>query len=246
MKKLIALLFLIQTIISFGQTKENLLGKWQFQEIAGQDTLDPESTKMLSMFFGEMQLYFDATDNYKTFMMGQEEQGTWTLINEDKVIQMTSEKGRINEVQLVSIDQNELVIQLSKGTFILNRVETSAEDEQFEEVEKIETVSATVDQVAKTWYRLAKDNPNRSKEENELVKALAEGSFLKLNSKGSYKMEALLKEKGTWEFNEDKTTITLSSDSKSQIWYISEVSEDKLVLLKGKKSSRWEFSTEKQ
>lgn len=246
MKKTITLLCLVLSIITFGQTDADLLGKWKFKEVAGQEKMDEESLKMLKMFFSDMSLYFDDQKRCKMYMMGKAEQGTWSLADGGKTLNVQSEKGRITELEITSVSQNELTIKLGKkGEFTLAREEVTEEDKLFEEKEKIETVSATKEQIAKTWYPVAKENPNRTEEENQLAKDLLEGSFLKIKSNGSYSMEFILAEKGTWEFNEDKTTITLTNGGKSQIWYIGEISESKMVLYKGKKSSRYEFSTQK-
>ncbi len=242
MKTLLIALMCAFSVSSFAQIDPGLLiGKWNYKDIYEKEKLEAESIKMLEMFFKDLSFQFDKSGAYKMTLMGGAEQGEWEA-KDDITLALTSDKGQVTEMQVVNLTDDELSVKLEKGAFVLEKAKTKAK-KIVKEKPKLKTVSATKSQVAQKWYLDKRESDKKlSKEVLETSQALLKGSFIQFKSNGKYKTKVLkLKEKGTWSFGENNTSIVTKKDKQQQIWNIVKVSDDELILVQGKDKQKWIF-----
>lgn len=118
-KLLITLIFTLVSVFVKAQTVESVKGKWVFSEVYEQEKLDPESTKMLLMFFENLTLDLQNDQKYTALFMNYPEEGIWKLKGKELVLEAQS--GKKNSLEIIDISTDKLIVKLSKGTFVLKK-----------------------------------------------------------------------------------------------------------------------------
>jgi hypothetical protein len=229
------------------QHSNNIIGKWAFEDAAPEDKakMDAKSLKMLSMFFGEMTLYFKADGNYNMVIMGGPDNGRWNWVEGQEKIKLNSNKGDGVQVDILEVTNEKLIIKMAKGAFVMRKISVLPEDEVVEIVTVIEGVSASVEQVSKKWFFKSRETQIKSGQ-SEVVMELMQGAYLNLNNNGTFEAKVIgLSDAASWRFGEDNKSIILVSEGMEKKWMIKSVTDTELVLVRGN-NEIWGFSTIKQ
>ena len=249
MKYLIGILLLACTFSATAQKAELLVGKWKYEDINGKEEMDEEGLKFFKMMeehFREMTMYFKENGHYKNNLMRSDE-GTWSLTNKDRKIELVSNKGMGEALEILELTNERLIINLGKdvgGGIIFSRDAVTSEDEVESVLPEVETVSASLKQIAKKWYMKGTEKPDQTEKLRELGKEMMKGGTFEFKKNGKYKTKLwMLKEKGKWEFGKDKTSIIAIKGDNKKIWKIHKISETELILLKGNTEEKWLFSS---
>lgn len=207
------LLFLLFTcFISleiYAQIADKLVGKWQFKEMAGED-IDVKKAEMMEHLFGNMKLEFKKGGTYEVLVMGKEEKGTWEM--DDMLVKQVSESGRVNEMSITSLTDEELVYVMGKDEVKMIKVK------RFDlpapkKPAKVVNVKASPDQIYGTWYFKEKElsvNNEAALAEAFLISML-EKAYFKYNEDGSYEDNASLNQvtTGTWKLEKDNMVLVI-------------------------------------
>lgn len=247
------LLLLLSTISIYsiqGQNNELLIGKWKVLDLYKREIVDStklsssswEMQKKIEAIVRETTFYFKKNGHFKSFLLGSNVEGTWTL--EGKQGTLTANIGRVTKFEIIELKEDELIIELGKSKLIMIKVQSTIEDETEEVIKEIQTVSSTINQIAKLWYIKRKESPNKSEENIQTVSKMIAGAYYKFEKNGKYTAEILgVKIKGKWEFGKDNRSIITIKNGEKQIWQIQKVTETELVLLQGLTDNKWIFST---
>ena len=252
-KYVIIALLLFTTSTVFGQLNLNdsnelskLSGKWKFHELHEKEKMDSAGIKMLLMFFGSMSLQFDQDGLYKAFMMGKDEQGNWA-IKDKETITLSSDKGRSNEITVLDLTNERLTFKLRRSAFVMEKVTESNHEKLVQTTAKLPAVTASKEAICKKWYLKKKETAKKHSEEiTEAAQDLLSGTYLKFQENGKYQMMILkMKEKGKWNFGQEKKSIVTSKKDSKQVWNIISISDTELVLVQGLSEEKWIFNSEK-
>lgn len=243
--KLILATLLFAITFNLNAQSDKLVGKWKYKDVHEKEKIDAQGLKMLEMFFSEMTLYFDDKGNHKVFMMGKTEEGKYTLSDDRKTIQLMSNKGAGEEIDLVEVSDNELIIKMGSGdgAMILERVAVDEEDKQIEAPKAIKKQVVTKGQIAGKWLLDMKKTAEKLPDtQREMVSELMDGSYFEFCKNGTYKVSMFgVKEKGKWELGEDNSTIIVRVDNSTKVWSILSAEDDNLALLQGDAGKEYYF-----
>jgi len=229
------------------QNPNMIIGKWVFEDATESEKAKMDSTglKMLPMFFGDMTIYFSESGRYKFFFMNRPDEGVWKMSENQKIVNITSDKGESMEIGILELSEEILVMKLVKGSFIMKRMEPSAEDLLEPKSNEIETVSVNLDQVTKKWYLKNRELPNKTEKQKQIDEMFSENLFIKIHKNGKFEAEVLVVEDiATWEFGTDNRSIIIKSDGVNKIWHIESISDAEMVLVRGNSSEKWIFTTD--
>lgn len=123
MKKAIVFLCLFFVSISnFAQDKTTILGKWNFKEAYGKESMDAEELKMVTTMFKDFGLEFKESEVVLT-MMGKSEAAQWNFSEKDtKIINTVSKTGKKADLVIAKFDEKEMVITVGRaGPFVLTK-----------------------------------------------------------------------------------------------------------------------------
>ncbi len=244
--KLILASLLFAITFNLNAQSDKLVGKWKYKDVHEKEKIDAQGLQMLEMFFGEMTLYFDSKGNHKVFMMGKIEEGKYNLSDDGKTIQLLSNKGAGEEIELVEISDKELIIKMGSGdgAMILERVAVEEADKQVETPKKIQKQTATKQQIAGKWLLDAKKTAEKlTSTQREMFGELMDGSYFEFCENGKYKANILgAKAKGKWELGADNSTVIVHVDNSTKVWSILNVDDDNLGLLQGDAGKKYYFT----
>jgi hypothetical protein len=224
---------------------DDLIGRWDYQDIYQNELIDSIGIQMLESFFGDMMLKFNANEEYKAVIFGRPDQGVWTTKNENTLL-LRSNEGNIIPVEIISLTPTELVIKLERGEFVMKKTPTAEPIVAVNTALPFETVSATSSEITHRWNLKKKDyNQELSESAEEVAKNIQGSIYMVFNKNGKFESFLLgLKEKGSWKFSPDKKAIYTDIGGKIKIWNIISISETELVLIQGNKPEKWYFQIE--
>lgn len=240
--KLILIALLVILTFNLNAQSDELVGKWKYKDVYEKEKIDATGLQMLEMFFGKMTLYFDKEGNYKAFMMGKTEEGKYTLTDNNKVIKFQSDKGTGEDMELVGVSDNELIVKIGKGTFVLESVDISEEDKQIKVPGVIKKQVVTKKQIAGKWNLAPEKSSGLTDKQLEIYSALADGGYFEFCKNGTYKVGLFgVEEKGKWELGKDSSSIIVQIEESTKTWSILKASKDELVLLQGTAGKKYAF-----
>lgn len=236
------LLITVTTTLVGQQNLDALVGKWQYQDIYGKEKLDSSSLEMLEKFFGEMTFSFSEDGLYKAFIMGKEEQGKWS-VQEENVIDLASDKGTIMPMKIIQLEEQQLIFELQRSAFVMTKSSVDKVEKIIEKEPPFERVQATPKQIAKKWYLKSKESSRPvSDKVKKATNEILSGSYMKFSKNGKYKVQILkIKEKGKWKFGEKNEAIITTKDNNQKVWNIISVSDKELILIQGLTKEKWVF-----
>lgn len=241
--KLVLATLLITIAFNLNAQSDELVGKWKYKDIYEKEKVDSVGLQMLEMFFSEMTLYFDDDGNYKAFLMGKMEEGKYTLTDDKKTIEFQSDKGMGEEIELIEVFDNELIIKMGNGVFILESVAVSEEDKQSKAPIEIKKQEVTKRQIVGKWALDTEKTASKlTDKQREMFSSLADGNYFEFCKNGTYKVDMFGAEnKGKWELGEDNSTIIVRVDESTRTWNVLSASNDELVLLQGDSGEKYFF-----
>ncbi|WP_306639689.1 hypothetical protein [Sanyastnella coralliicola] len=125
MKFLLTLCLFAISSMTFAQSADDVAGFWKFADVHEKENLDAESVEMLTGFFGSMTFHFKEDGTYKAFIMGSEDLGKWSYA--DMEIQIASDKGENQTLKLVEIGEDQMIVTIGRGTFVMASAEAPKE-----------------------------------------------------------------------------------------------------------------------
>ena len=117
MKNIFFFFLIAFSITTYAQDSKQLIGKWKYEDVYQKEKLDEKSIQMIQQFFTDMTFEFKDEKNYEAFLMGKTEIGNWKI--KGKIIEMTSEKGKSGNIEIIDLKENRVVAKIGSGTFIL-------------------------------------------------------------------------------------------------------------------------------
>lgn len=237
------LIFLFCSILLRAQNAAQLTGTWSYQEVYEQEKLDSTSVAMLNMLFGNMSLVFSENGKYAAWMMGQSDSGSWELNEAEENLHLNSASGETSNFEVLELIDDQLILKLSKGAFVFKRTGDGPAAIEMPEP-AIETVSVSIDQLAKKWYLKRKEAPGKSEKQIEMVSNLIAGAYFDFQKDGSFEVSIIgMTETGNWELGSGNTSVITASEDAQKTWNISKITEDELILHAGNSEEKWIFST---
>ncbi|MEZ4886544.1 MAG: lipocalin family protein [Chitinophagales bacterium] len=246
------LLLLGLTLSSNAQEKEFLIGKWRFEDFVEKQEMDSVGLMLKEMIFKEETFYFKTNQRYQNV----NETGNWRLNENESEIVFTSDDGYEYSNRLLKLSKDTLIIEMGMGKegIVFSRTPLTEEDD-FEEVPiKLQTMSASIEEISQKWYLQKKDVPTSKNQRLSILSTTPmlsyqiKGSYIQLSKNGKYKArfdKNRIKINSMWKFGEgNKSIIVPFVGSWKAIWNIHKISETELILIKGN-SQKWYFSTKK-
>lgn len=242
--KITCLLILLLCSISLNaQNASQLAGTWGYQEVYEQEELDSSSITMLNMLFGNMSLAFSENGKYAASIMGQSDSGSWELNEAKENLHLNSASGETSTFQVFDLNEDRLVLRLSKGAFVFKRTGDAPASIDLPDP-AIETVSVTKDQIAKKWYLKRKEAPGKSEKQIEMVNNLIAGAYFDFQKDGTFEVRIMgMTEAGNWKLGSGNTSVITASEDAQKTWKISKITQEELVLHAGNSEEKWIFST---
>lgn len=249
LKKSFFVLVLFTSFSVFSQIDVNqLYGKWDFESMITEKEMDSVGLAMMEVMFTKATFQFSKEGLYKSTLIVVDS-GSWTYTGKGNTISLHSNRGNVDELIILMLDEETLQIGMGKkAKFELKRL--GASDELVKAVPAFEFVTATEAEVAKKWFFLRQvkaDNNGLSDELVDAMQVLLKGNYLDFKANGSYvnyNRIADVKEKGTWEFNEDRKSIVVSVESTKKIFNILSISDSELELVEGNSKDKWVLGLE--
>lgn len=122
MKKLVFLFTMLCAMSGFAQSEKQLIGKWQFVDLADTADMDAETKEMAATIFKDFALQFDADKKVTFSMMGKSESGKWSYNEADKTIVMVSAKDKTLTIPITKFSEKEMTVNFqNKASMILKR-----------------------------------------------------------------------------------------------------------------------------
>ena len=240
-------LFLIPIGLSLSvqaQKIDSLVGKWKYYDVYNKQRYDSATLKIAKEYFGQMTLYFKANNHYKAFVMNNNDEGVWSMNESTSKVRLTSYKGHSNESQIIGLNNDQLILTLGEGSFILTRTSISESDNVEQPLPVIKTVSVTKNQFCKKWYLSRREVPGRSEAQVKMASKLIKGAYAHFKQNGVYEAQSLkITESGKWAFGPDNKSIIVTIENQQRIWNIKAISPTQLVLISGYTDEVWKFST---
>jgi hypothetical protein len=237
MKKEVLLSLLISLCTFFStsaQQADDLIGKWQFEKVVSPDT-DEKKIKMFQSAVGDTKMEFRKDSTYEVQMMGQKEEGTWTI--EGLVVHQKSLEGKKTEINLTRLKKDELMFSIGSGgntSIKLLKVE-KFETPPKKKLVKRTNVKVTPDQITGTWYfkdkEMSSDNETAAAE--LLIVSLFEDAYFKYNEDGSYEDDAMFRKvvEGKWKLEKDNTVLVVTKNENPIAYDIVKISEEEIGLV---------------
>lgn len=120
MKKIF--LFTIALVfISIGvkaQSAELIIGNWVFSQVSPDETQDSSSLEFANSLFSETQMDFLEDGTYYISGMDKEEEGTYTISG--KKLMLKDLDGESSEMEIITLNQEQLILKIGKVTIILS------------------------------------------------------------------------------------------------------------------------------
>lgn len=240
MKSKSCLLLIWSVLIGFvspAQTEKELLGSWKFESVYGRNDLDETSLAMAEKFFGDLSITLLTDHKFHFIAMESEDQGSWQL--KDKIIQLTSDKGDIQQVQILEFNKESMGVKLSSGSFMLAK-----EDADTKVVAaNLNVVTAKEELLYQKWYLKKREIPGKPL---EIINAMMQNGspFLELKQNGSFNANLFeWKEKGDWTIENNNTKLALTGKEESKYFQFRKISEQEMELYNDHTAEIWYFST---
>ena len=118
MKNYIFLFVIILGFMSCSKSNDdlpNIIGKWNGMEIQT-TTTDQIVTYEVTIDF---ELDFKENGEFKAYMMGENQSGTWKLTNDSKKLILTASQESPAEFKILKLTKNELALKLGLGAFLM-------------------------------------------------------------------------------------------------------------------------------
>lgn len=247
MKIILTTAFMAIATTLFAQiNKEQLVGKWEFHQIYEQEKLDSVGLKMALAFFGETYFEFNEDNLCQVFIMNKLDNGTYQILEgeDGAYVELTTSKGEVGTMNIIESYGDTMAIEFARAKMILIKSTDAEPSEIVVEETMVVGVSATMEQMAKKWMIHSEIVSESSPEMAALANDLVEGSYIDLKQNGKYHLLVIgIKEKGTWTFGENNTTIVTAADDMKQIWTIISISETELIMVQGN-GRTWKFSAQ--
>jgi hypothetical protein len=241
----LSLIGIFVSVLVIGQNKEQLIGHWEFVEIADKANADEKSIQMVQMFFGEMTFDFASEGRYKMAgMMGKSETGTWKL--EHEALLLMSDEGNGNKLEILDLNDSLLTIKVRSSGFVMRKTSKEAVV-QAAETTVLTYDTASADQLMGKWMLQKKDGHTASEEAKEFVNAIIKDSYIDFKANGKCEIFILgVKEKGTWKLNEEGSGVVIAygNSEVTRLWHFIKITSSELVMTQGGDAEKWFFSAE--
>src|SRR5687768_6495059 len=168
-------LFLIPIGLSVSvhaQKTDSLVGKWKYYDVYNKQRYDTNTLKIAKEYFGAMTLYFKANNHYKAFVMNNLDEGVWSTNDSCSKVRLTSYKGHSNESKIIGLKEDQLILSMGEGAFIMTRTNITESDNVEQPLPTIKTVKATKSQISKKWYLTRREVPGRSEAQLKMASKL--------------------------------------------------------------------------
>ncbi len=240
-------LFLIPIGLSVSvhaQKTDSLVGKWKYYDVYNKQRYDTNTLKIAKEYFGAMTLYFKPNNHYKAFVMNNIDEGIWSTNDSCSRVRLTSYKGHSNESRIIGLKQDQLILSMGEGAFIMTRTDITESDNIEQPLPNIKTVKASKSQISKKWYLTRRVVPGRSEAQLKMASKLIKGAYAYFKTNGDYEAQSMkVTENGKWVFGPGNKSIIVTIENQQRIWNIKAISPTNLVLISGYTEEEWKFST---
>jgi len=122
-RKFTILILVLLTICINAQNNDLLIGKWVFKEAYNKEKIDRAGLEMLnSEVVNKMTFNFMKNGKFEAYLMGETEQGNWTLSKDSKKIYLfISGENSGPELEILKLTKTELALKLGFGEFLMKK-----------------------------------------------------------------------------------------------------------------------------
>ncbi len=116
------LLLAFMTICVYSQNNDLIIGKWVFKDAYNKEKIDEAGLEfMKSEVINKMTFNFNKNGKFEAYMMGETEEGNWSL-NKDsnKIILNISEVNSV-ELTILKLTSTELALKIGLGEFLMKK-----------------------------------------------------------------------------------------------------------------------------
>lgn len=222
----------------------SVYGKWVFEDFVNRDKIDEAKLLTLEDIFGKMYISFHPDGTYDAGMMGQKDKGTWEQAAQSITMQSSKPAQPVTLSEL-EVGGREMTFVMSQVHLKMKRAGSTrgADNPPAPPVPPVLIVPATMEQIASKWELEIRTIPGMTESQKKLSKALSRDAFFQFKDNGKFKSELLgVKDKGSWKFGADNKSLEVAGSEGNSSWKIVEISDSRLVLMKGETQHRWEFA----
>lgn len=121
MKKVLTILIFAFTSFTINaQSNEVIIGKWIFKDAYNKEKIDPAGLAMLqSEITNKMTFNFNKNGTFKAYLMGENQNGTWSLSKDKKQIILNSDQEPPVKLEILKLSKNELALRFGLGEFLM-------------------------------------------------------------------------------------------------------------------------------
>ena len=136
MKTLLSLSLLMAYAATSDETVKKYIGTWNFKDFTEQ--LEPEQKEVIMDYCKDMYVSFSEDMTYEARIIGNNETGKWSVLDEQNKILMVNSEGNERKVMVTFLSDDEVSFNMGFGGFLLNKVKEKKEDieEKEEEVKE--------------------------------------------------------------------------------------------------------------
>lgn len=218
MKTLLLLLLNFAAICGVSAQSENvLLGKWEYSKLP--DNASASELEKVSVA-SDFALQFSGKHRLSITETGREKLGSWEMPADRKVLSLSMDDGRIVEIPIVRLTDQELVITYRKNPVLLKK--TSGKDPELREAVVMPTVPAKEGQLLGKWNLDGK----------------ASGVPMDLHFTFSQNGAVVIEygertDSGTWQLFHDNSAIKMIGKKDTSFLNIIKISDNELWLQRG-------------
>ena len=121
--KLLGLGLVFFTFSAHAQTKQNIIGTWQFEDFYKKNELKMDSAMLNGMkkMFADMVLTFNENSTYLFHTEGKDEKGTWAYLDKTKKLKITKSDKNTNELAVIAYSENSITLSFSSMRLVFRR-----------------------------------------------------------------------------------------------------------------------------
>ncbi|MFD2517608.1 lipocalin family protein [Salinimicrobium flavum] len=123
MKTLITLLFLLVAINSNAQSTDLIVGDWIFKKALNENIDEAGLAQIKAEVIDKWKFVFKPNGEFETYIMDEKGTGKWKLTSDSKSIVLTGMEESPMELKILSSTENELVLKLGLGEFLLKKID---------------------------------------------------------------------------------------------------------------------------
>lgn len=122
MKVFFTLLFLLAAVNTNAQNTDLVVGNWIFKQALNENIDEQGAAYLQTEVIDKWKFIFKSDGAFSTYMMDEEQAGTWKMSPDSKKIILSGLEGGPMEFEILRATGNELALRFGLGKFLLKRI----------------------------------------------------------------------------------------------------------------------------